>query len=401
MTGPRLTSPADRLPTFPWDSLQGAKARASAFPDGLVDLSIGTPVDDVPATVRAALSDAAAAPGYPQAAGTPELRSAIGDFMARRHGVTDSGTVVPVVGTKEAIASLPTLLGVGEGHRVVVPELAYPTYEVAVRMAGATPVRADSLTQLGPTLPSSAPVLMFINSPGNPSGRILGEGHLRKVVQWARERGTVVVSDECYLGLAWDAEAPSILDPAINDGDLSGLIAVHSLSKTANMASYRAGWLAGDPALLGPLLQVRRHMGLMVPGPVQAAMVTALSDDHAHDLQRSRYARRRSVLRAAVEAAGFRVDESYGGLYLWVTRGEGPGPVGGRGAAAVPESSRELVESSRELPETSRELVDWFAERGILVAPGDFYGPKGARHVRISLTASDEAIEVAAGRIRG
>ena len=422
MTGPRLTSPAHRLPTFPWDSLEGAKARASAFPDGLVDLSIGTPVDDVPASVQAALADAAAAPGYPQTAGTPGLRSAIADFMRRRHGVPDAGAVVPVVGTKEAIASLPMLLGVGEGHRVVVPELAYPTYEVAVRMAGATPVRADSLTQLGPTLPSSAPVLMFINSPGNPTGRILGEGHLRKVVQWARERGTVVVSDECYLGLAWDAEAPSILDPAVNDGDLTGLIAVHSLSKTANMASYRAGWFAGDPELLGPLLQVRRHLGLMVPGPVQAAMVAALSDDDAHDRQRSRYARRRSVLRNAVEAAGFRVDESYGGLYLWVTRGAGADAAGaavGAGADAAGAATGAGTDAAgaatgagtdasglahadvAEVAETGRDLVDWFAERGILVAPGDFYGPKGARHVRIALTASDEAIEVAAGRIRG
>lgn len=261
---------------------------------------------------------------------------------------------------------------------MVVPELAYPTYEVAARLAGAEVVRADSLTQLGPTLPSSAPALMFVNSPANPSGRILGVDHLRKVVAWARERGVIVVSDECYLGLAWDAEAPSILDESVCGGDATGLLAVHSLSKTMNMASYRAGWLAGDGELVRRLLEVRRHAGLMVPGPVQAAMVSALSDDSSMDLQRSRYASRRSVLRAAVEAAGFRVDDSVGGLYLWLTR-DGGGDSD---------------------PEHCRDLVDWFAERGILVAPGEFYGPKGARHVRMSMTCTDEAADAVARRLR-
>ena len=382
-------TPAGRLPAFPWDSLAGAKARAAAHPDGMIDLSIGTPVDDVFESARAGLAAASAVPGYPQTAGTPELRAAIAGAMERRHGVVGLSAergVLPVVGTKEAIAWLPFLLGVGEGHTVVIPELSYPTYEVCARMAGARVVRADSLTQLGP----SRPTLMYVNSPGNPSGRVLGVDHLRKVVSWARERGVIVVSDECYLGLDWELEAPSILDPRVCDGDFTGLLAVHSLSKAANLASYRAGWLCGDESLVQDLLALRRHAGLMVPGPIQSAMVASLDDDHSVDVQRGRYGRRRAVLRAAVEGAGFRVDDSDGGLYLWATRD---------GAAADGHATSDQP-TTADSAETCRDLVDWFADRGILVAPGEFYGPKGVRHVRIGLTASDEAIEVAVGRLR-
>lgn len=395
-------TPAERLPAFPWDSLAGAKAKAAAHPDGLIDLSIGTPVDDVFESAREGLAAASAAPGYPQTAGTPQLREAIAAAMRRRHGVTglsaDQG-VLPVVGTKEAIAWLPFLLGAGEGHTVVIPELAYPTYEVGARLAGANVVRADSLTQLGP----SRPTLMYVNSPANPSGRVLGVDHLRKVVGWARERGVIVVSDECYMGLGWDAEAPSILDPRVCDGDFTGLLAVHSLSKIANMASYRAGWLCGDESLVQGLLALRRQAGLMVPGPVQSAMVAALDDDHAAAVQRGRYERRRAKLRKAVEGAGFRVDDSEGGLYLWATRG-GDGAAAPAAADSDPAAANgPAAAASGSDPANAnmcRELVDWFAERGILVAPGEFYGPKGVRHVRIGLTASDEAIEVAAGRLR-
>ncbi|MFD8880023.1 succinyldiaminopimelate transaminase [Corynebacterium xerosis] len=405
-------TPAGRLPAFPWDSLAGAKARAAAHPDGMIDLSIGTPVDDVFESARAGLAATSAVPGYPQTAGTPELRAAIAGAMERRHGVAGLSAergVLPVVGTKESIAWLPFLLGVGEGHTVVIPELSYPTYEVGARMAGARVVRADSLTQLGP----SRPTLMYVNSPGNPSGRVLGVDHLRKVVSWARERGVIVVSDECYLGLDWELEAPSILDPRVCDGDFTGLLAMHSLSKAANLASYRAGWLCGDESLVQDLLALRRHAGLMVPGPIQSAMVASLDDDHSVEVQRGRYGRRRAVLRAAVEGAGFRVDDSDGGLYLWVTRDVGDGraasdqpttdqlttadqPTGGSTAADQPTAGQPTAGSA----ETCRDLVDWFADRGILVAPGEFYGPKGVRHVRIGLTASDEAIEVAAGRLR-
>jgi succinyldiaminopimelate transaminase len=278
----------------------------------------------------------------------------------------DETMILPVIGTKEVIAGLPSTLGIGPGDQVVIPEIAYPTYEVGALLAGADPVRADSLTQLGP----SAPALLYLNSPSNPTGKVLGLEHLRKVVGWARERGTIVVSDECYLGLAWDEEPLSILDPRVTDGDLTGLLAVHSLSKTSNLASYRAGFLAGDPDLISELLAVRKHAGMMVPYAMQAAMAAALGDDGHVDAQRERYRARRDVLATAVRAAGLRIDESAAGLYLWATRDE-----------------------------PCRDTVDWLSERGILVAPGDFYGPRGVRHVRFALTATDERITAAAARL--
>lgn len=356
------------MPVFPWDTLAGAAAIARAHPGGIVDLSVGTPVDPVAPVIRAALSEAAAAPGYPATAGTPQLRSSAVAALERRYGVTglDSEAVLPVIGTKELIAWLPTLLALGPGDTVVVPELAYPTYEVGARLAGAQVLAADSLTQLGP----QNPAVVYLNSPSNPTGRVLGVDHLRKVVRWARERGTLVVSDECYLGLGWDAQPYSVLHPDVSGGDHTGLLAVHSLSKSSSLAGYRAGFVAGDPALVAELLAVRKHAGMMVPGPVQAAMVAALDDDDHQLAQRDRYARRRAALLETFGSAGFTVEHSEAGLYLWATRGE-PG----------------------------RDTVAWLAERGILVAPGDFYGPAGERYVRIAMTAPDERVQAAAERL--
>jgi len=356
------------LPVFPWDTLADAAATARAHPDGIVDLSVGTPVDEVAPVVRAALAQASAAPGYPLTAGTPALRASVVAALARRYGITGvpEHAVLPVIGTKELIAWLPTLVGLGADDTIVIPELAYPTYEVGARLTGAQVIAADSLTQLGPL----SPALIYLNSPSNPTGRVLGAEHLRKVVEWARERGSLVVSDECYLGLGWEQAPVSVLHPDVCGGDHSGLLAVHSLSKSSSLAGYRAGFVAGDPSLVAELLAVRKHAGMMVPTPVQAAMVAALDDDEHQAQQRARYAGRRAVLLGAVRLAGFTVEHSEAGLYLWATRGE-----------------------------PCRDTVAWLAERGILVAPGDFYGPAGARYVRMALTATDERIAAAAERL--
>ena len=356
------------LPVFPWDTLADVTAAARAHPDGIVDLSVGTPVDPVAPVIRDALAAASSAPGYPTTHGTPALREAAVAALHRRYGVSGvtPDAVLPVIGTKELIAWLPTLLGLGAPDTVVVPELAYPTYEVGALLAGTAVVRADSLTQLGP----AAPALVYLNSPSNPTGQVLGVEHLRKVVEWARERGALVASDECYLGLGWDAAPVSVLHPDVSGGDHTGLLAVHSLSKTSSLAGYRAGFVTGDPAVVAELLAVRKHAGMMVPTPVQGAMVAALNDDAHEDEQRKRYGRRREQLLPAMVSAGFTVEHSEAGLYLWATRGE-----------------------------PCRETAAWLAERGILVAPGEFYGPRGVRHVRVALTATDERITAAVQRL--
>ena len=211
------------LPVFPWDTLADAAALARTHPGGIVDLSVGTPVDPVAPLIREALAAAAGEPGYPATAGTPQLRAAAVAALHRRYGVTglSENAVLPVIGSKELIAWLPTLLGLGVGDVVVIPELAYPTYEVGGRLAGATVIAADSLTQLGPR----DPAVVFLNSPGNPTGRVLGADHLRKVVEWARERGALVVSDECYLGLGWDEQPVSVLHPQVCGEDHRGRFA--------------------------------------------------------------------------------------------------------------------------------------------------------------------------------
>lgn len=356
------------LPDFPWDSLAPYLARAAEHPDGVVDLSVGTPVDPTPEVVRNALAAASDAPGYPTTHGTPDLRAAVVGWLARRFGITtvEPRAVLPTIGSKELVAWLPTLLGVAEGSAVVFPELAYPTYDVGARLAGAEPVAADSLTALGPRRVG----LVWVNSPANPHGRVLPARHLAKVVAWARERGAVLASDECYLEFGWDAHPVSVLHPDVNGGSLDSILAVNSLSKRSNLAGYRAGFVAGDPALVGRLLEVRKHAGMIVPTPVQAAMVAALDDDAHVDAQRNRYLRRRSMLRPALAAAGFRIDHSEASLYLWATRDE-----------------------------SCWETMAWLAERGILAAPGEFYGKRGASHVRVALTASDRSVEAAVHRL--
>lgn len=359
----------DRLPVFPWDTLSDARARAAAHSDGLVDLTVGAPVDDVDEGIQRALREGASYPGYPTTHGTAALRDAAAAAMERRFGVpgVDPKAILPVIGTKEIVAGLPAQLGLGAGSTVVIPEVAYPTYEVGALIAGATVVRADSLTQLGPQRPD----LIFINSPSNPTGKVLGAEHLRKVVEWARERDVIVAADECYLGLVWEGEAPSILDPRVCGGDFTNLLALHSLSKSSSLAGYRSGFVAGDPTLVDELLTVRKHAGFIMPMPVQTATTFALEDDAHVAAQRERYRRRRDELLPAVESAGLRIDDSEAGLYLWATRDE-----------------------------DCRATVDWFADKGILVAPGEFYGPRGSRHVRIALTATDAAITEAATRLR-
>ena len=358
-----------RLPDFPWDTIAAARAMAQAHPDGLCDLSVGTPVDPVPDLGTGALSDAATRwAGYPTVWGTPALRAAIRRYMEQRWGTValSDENVLPVVGTKELVAHLPLQLGIGPGDVVVIPTTAYPTYEVGARIAGAQVLATDDPAEAA----AAKPRLIWINSPANPHGQILPATALHQWVDAARSAGAVLASDECYGEFGWDAEPVSVLHPDVCGGTPEGLIAAHSLSKRSNVAGYRAGFLAGCSGILGELLEVRKHSGLMVPGPVQEVMVALLADHDHVEVQRERYLNRRAVLKPALEAAGFRIDHSEGSLYLWATRGE-----------------------------DCRATVAWLAERGILAAPGDFYGPAGRNHVRIALTASDERIAAAATRL--
>ncbi|MFY9713854.1 MAG: succinyldiaminopimelate transaminase [Microbacterium sp.] len=362
------------LADYPWDSVAAYRERAAQHPQGIVDLSIGSPVDPTPEIIRLALAEATDAHAYPQTVGTPALREAIVDWYARRRGVPDLtvANVLPTIGSKELVALLPTLLGLGEGDIVVHPRVAYPTYEVGARVAGAKPLAADDPAEW----PEGAK-LIWINTPGNPDGRTWSIDELTVAVNRARELGAVLASDECYAELGWDGpwateSVPSVLDPRVTGGSRANLLSVYSLSKQSNLAGYRAAFLAGCARIVGELLTARKHLGLMPPAPVQHAMTVALQDDDHVAVQKELYRVRRDLLRPAVEAAGFRIDGSEAGLYLWVTEG------------------RSAWESMQRL-----------AELGILAGPGPFYGAVSGEYVRLSLTAPTERVSDAARRLLG
>lgn len=358
------------LPDFPWDELDGAKRLASSHQAGLIDLSVGSPVDPTPNVVQKVLADSADAHSYPTVFGSEAVRAEIATWWAEVRGATavDSQSVMPTIGSKEMVGLLPLLLGLGTGDTVVIPEIAYPTYEVGASLVGATVIRADDPADW----PEGA-ALVWVNSPSNPTGVVRDVPSLRAAVARAREIGAVLASDECYgeLGSPTEPSAPSLLSDQVTGGDLTGLLALYSLSKQSHMAGYRAAMIAGDKALIQQLLLPRRHLGLISPEPIQQALAAGLRD-RGHTAQiRQMYQQRRAVLHEALTEAGWSVDGGVAGLYLWVTKGM-----------------------------SSTESVDWFATRGILVAPGHFYGQAGARHVRVALTASDRHIAEAAERIR-
>ena len=360
------------LADYPWDAVVPFRERAAQHPEGLVDLSVGSPVDPTPELIRRALAEATDAHAYPQTVGTPSLREAIVEWYARRRGVPDLrvDNVLPTIGSKELVALLPTLLGLGEGDIVVHPRVAYPTYEVGARVVGAIPVPADD-----PAEWPEGTKLIWINTPGNPDGRTWTVDELAAAVRRARELGAVLASDECYAELGWDGAwatepIPSVLDPRVTGGSRANLLSVYSLSKQSNLAGYRAAFVAGCARVVADLLTARKHLGLMPPAPVQHAMAVALGDDDHVAAQKQLYRTRRDALRPALEAAGFRIDGSEAGLYLWATEG------------------RDAWESMGRL-----------ADLGILAGPGPFYGADSAQHVRLALTAPTERVHEAARRL--
>ena len=351
-----------QLPDFPWDALAPYGDKARSHPKGIIDLSQGTPVDPTPEFIQQVFRDASNSPSYPVTAGTPELRAALKKWATERLGATGEFDVLPLIGSKELVAWLPTFL---ESAKVLIPEIAYPTYHVGAILAGAEsiPVAIDAKGW-------PAADLAWLNSPSNPTGRVHSVDEIKDCIAWSRTNNSVLISDECYLEFDQSAHSYSVLSQT--GGDNTNILAVHSLSKRSSMAGYRAAFMVGDSALIAKIREIRKHGGMMVPLPVQKAMTVALSDDKHVAEQRARYNARKDALRPALEAAGFTIEFSNSGLYLWCTRNE-----------------------------DAWTSVAWLAERGVLATPGSFYGALGARHIRIAMTATDTQIADAAARITG
>ena len=347
-----------KLPDFPWDLLSPYGDKAKKFSAGFIDLSQGTPVDATPKFIQDAFIAAADSPSYPLTIGTPELRTAMRNWATNKLGATGDFDVLPTIGSKEFVAWLPTFL---QSKSVLYPEVAYPTYLVGSMISGAT---AHAVGIDANTWPKAE--LAWINSPSNPTGQVQSEAELAAVINWSRQNNAIVASDECYISFAKGAK--SIL--AVANGNNTNLISVHSLSKRSNLAGYRAAFVVGDSKLIAQIREIRKHAGMMVPLPVQKAMVAALSDETHVSEQENRYNQRRAILKAALEKSGFKIEFSEAGLYIWCTRNE-----------------------------DCWSTVDWFADRGVLVTPGVFYGEQGSKFVRIALTATDENIGKTAERI--
>ena len=342
-----------KLPDFPWDALAPYGEKAKAHPSGFIDLSQGTPVDSTPEFIQEAFKAASNSPSYPVTMGTPELREAITKWAKEQLGASGDFGVLPLIGSKELVAWLPTIL---ESTHVLYPEVAYPTYLVGSMIAK---TKSSTVDFDAATWPDAD--LAWVNTPSNPTGRVHSDSELLSAIEWAR-KGGVVVADECYLEFGNGISPKSIL--SLTGGNNKNILAIHSLSKRSSIAGYRAAMMIGDKELIAKVLEVRKHAGMMVPLPVQKAMVAALGDNQHVEEQRDRYNARKAKVRSSIEKHGFTVDHSEAGLYLWATRGE-----------------------------SDWDSVAWFAERGILVTPGHFYGSKGSQHIRIAMTATDAQID--------
>ena len=351
----------EKLPDFPWDALAPYSKIAHQHPKGAIDLSQGTPVDSTPQLIQSALIKSADSPRYPVTAGTKELQDAIRNWAINHLGASGEFDVLPVIGSKELVAWLPTIL---QSKKVIYPEIAYPTYLVGALIAQAEPIAVGIDAQTWPGAD-----LAWVNTPSNPTGRVHSEPELRATIKWARENDATLVCDECYIDFG-DKETPTSL-LRYTDGDNRNILVVHSLSKRSSMAGYRGAFLIGDAKLISQIREIRKHAGMMVPLPIQNAMVAALSDETHVVEQRARYNARRAILAPALIAAGFKIEETAAGLYIWCTRSE-----------------------------NCWKSVEWLANLGIVATPGSFYGELGASHIRIAMTATDAQISDAAARIK-
>ena len=378
-------------PLYPFDKLGEYHDLAARHEGGAVDLSIGTPCDPPPPAVLEALAGSGSERGYPASVGSAELREAASAWIARRFGVVvEPSAVAACIGTKELVAGVPHWLRLRTPGRdtVLYPELAYPTYEMGAMLAGcrAVPVRRERGGGLDLAAVSdedaARSVVLWVNSPSNPAGTLEDLG---AAAAWGRVHGVPVFSDECYVEFTWDGPGRSILQSGPE-----GVVAVHSLSKRSNLAGLRVGFFAGDPELVAYLAALRRHAGFMVPGPVQHAAAVALSDERHVEEQKERYRERLELFAEVLEASGLAAPMPAGSFYLWAGLAEVAETQSASGAASPGDESLGFA--------IGRALA---REGGVVVSPGEAYGPSGRPFVRIAMVQPLERLKLVAGRLAG
>ena len=359
-------------PPYPYDRLDKFKPLAQKHEGGLVDLSIGTPCDAPAPAVIAALSNSNAERGYPPSIGSDALRNAAQAWMQRKFEISvPTSQIAACIGSKEFVATTPQYLKLRSPDRdtVFFPAVSYPTYEMGAILAGCRPVAVPMTATGGIDTSKIAAsdvkraLMIWSNSPNNPTGDL---DDLKALATWGRKYSVPVFSDECYVEFTWSRKPETILQHG-----LDGVVALHSLSKRSNLAGVRVGFYAGDREIVDYLKEVRKHVGMLVPGPAQAAAVVAFGDDESVKLQRDVYLRRLETLATVLSKwSGFNIDLPSGGFYLWFDAKDG-----------------------------------WeFAERvakegGALVSPGDFYGAGGANNVRVAVVQPDDKIALVTSRL--
>ncbi|MEM1335406.1 MAG: aminotransferase class I/II-fold pyridoxal phosphate-dependent enzyme, partial [Actinomycetota bacterium] len=357
------------LPPYPYDRLDDAKAVAASRHPDIVDLSVGTPFDAPPASVVRALAESGTERSYPPSVGSPAFRDAAARWMDRRLGVTvEPCSIGATIGSKEFVASVPHFLSLRDPSRdaVLFPAISYPSYAMGAALAGlrAVPVDTDphgriDLASIDPADAERA-LLLWVNTPGNPTGHL---DDLDAVAAWGRSIGVPVFSDECYVEFTWRGAPRTILRSGSD-----GVVAVHSLSKRSNLAGVRVGCYAGDAELVGFLREIRKHAGMMVPGPAQAAAIAAFDDDAHVDEQRQRYDQRlRRLAEVLGEWAGHEIAGPDGAFYLWI-----PTADFGDGWAMANRLAHDA---------------------GAIVSPGEFYGAAGANFVRVAVVQPDHRLD--------
>jgi succinyldiaminopimelate transaminase len=359
-------------PPYPYDRLDRLRPITDAHAGGTVDLSIGTPFDPPPASVIEALSSSGTERSYPPSIGTLAFREAAQRWMRRRFDIDVAASQIgATIGSKEFVATLPQWMHLRTPTRDVVlyPAIAYPSYEMGAILAGCRPVPVRVLPDGRMDLDSIEPddaeraLLLWVNSPGNPTGAL---DDLDAAAAWGRAHDVAVFSDECYVEFTWAGRGRTILESGVD-----GVVAVHSLSKRSNLAGVRVGFYAGDADLVSYLHEVRKHVGMMVPGPAQAAAIAALDDDEHVEIQRARYRARLDLLAGVLaEWSGEPVPSPLGAFYLWIPVDDG-------------------------WAYTERLARDG----GALVSPGEFYGADGAQFVRVAVVQPDDRVQMVADRL--
>jgi len=359
-------------PPYPYDRLNRLLPITEAHAGGTVDLSIGTPFDPPPTRVIEALATSGTERSYPPSIGTVAFREAAQRWIRRRFDVdVPVAQIGATIGSKEFVATLPQWMHLRTPERdtVLYPAISYPSYEMGAILAGCRPVAVGMLPGGRMDLDSidaadaERAVLLWVNSPGNPTGAL---DDLDAAARWGRARGVPVFSDECYVEFTWSGRGRTVLESGMD-----GVVAVHSLSKRSNLAGVRVGFYAGDADIVSYLQEIRKHVGMMVPGPAQAAAIAALDDDEHVEVQRARYRSRLELLAGVLSQwSGEPVPLPQGAFYLWIPVSDGW------------EYTERLARDG-----------------GALVSPGEFYGPAGSSHVRVAVVQPDERVQLVADRL--